>query len=106
MLIALAGAVAAGAAAGIVTERLVARPLAAAPILTLAVATLAVDEIIRFSLTKLASPNPRTVPPLLTKPTINIGGVVLPAHPLLIPVVSLRISLLLAALPRPAPFRV
>ena len=106
MLVALAAAVAAGAAAGIVTERLVARPLAAAPILTLAVATLAVDEIIRFSLTKLASPNPRTVPPLLTKPTLNIGGVVLPAHRLLILVVSLGISLLLAAFLRRSLFGV
>jgi len=106
MLIALAAAVAAGAAAGIATERLVARPLAAAPILTLAVATLAVDEIIRFSLTKLCSPNPRTVPPLWTKPTINIGGVVLPAHRLLILLVSFGVSLLLAAFLRRSLFGV
>jgi branched-chain amino acid transport system permease protein len=106
MVLALAAAIAAGAAAGIVTERLVARPLAAAPILTLAVATLAVDEIIRFSLTKLASPNPRTVPPLLTKPTLNIGGVVLPAHRLLILLVSFGVSLLLAAFLRRSLFGV
>jgi branched-chain amino acid transport system permease protein len=96
MVIALAAAIAAAAATGIATERLVARPLAAAPILTLAVATLAVDEIIRFLLTKLASPLPRTVPPLLTKPTIIIGGIVLPAHRLLILLVSFGVSLLLA----------
>jgi ABC-type branched-subunit amino acid transport system permease subunit len=96
MFIALAAAIAAGAAVGIATERLVARPLAAAPILTLAVATLAVDEIIRFCLTKLASPLPRTVPPLLTKPTIIVGGIVLPAHRLLILLVSFGVSLLLA----------
>ncbi|HVW32203.1 MAG TPA: ABC transporter permease [Acidimicrobiia bacterium] len=96
MLVALVAALAAGAAAGIATERLVARPLAAAPILTLAVATLAVDEIIRFSLTKLASPVPRTVPPLITKPTVIIGGIVLPAHRLLILLVSFGVSLLLA----------
>jgi ABC-type branched-subunit amino acid transport system permease subunit len=106
MLIALAAAIAAGAAAGIVTERLVARPLAAAPILTLAVATLAVDEIIRFTLTKLCSPNPRTVPPLWTKPTLNIGGVVLPAHRLLILLVSFGVSLLLAAFLRRSLFGV
>ena len=106
MVVALVVAIAAGAAAGIVTERLVARPLAAAPILTLAVATLAVDEIIRFTLTKLCSPNPRTVPPLLTKPTINIHGVVLPAHRLLILVVSFGISLLLAAFLRRSLFGV
>lgn len=96
MVVALAAAIAAAAATGIATERLVARPLAAAPILTLAVATLAVDEIIRFSLTKLASPLPRTVPPLLTKPTIIVGGIVLPAHRLLILLVSFGVSLLLA----------
>jgi ABC-type branched-subunit amino acid transport system permease subunit len=96
MVIALAAAISAAAATGIATERLVARPLAAAPILTLAVATLAVDEIIRFLLTKLASPLPRTVPPLLTKPTIIVGGIVLPAHRLLILLVSLGVSLLLA----------
>lgn len=96
MVAALAAAVATGAAAGVITERLVARPLAAAPILILVVATLAVDEIIRFSLTKLASPLPRTVPPLATKPTIMVGGIIVPAHRLLILVVSLGISLLLA----------
>ena len=106
MPIALAAAIAAGAAAGIVTERLVARPLSAAPILTVAVATLAVDEIIRFTLTKLCSPNPRTVPPLWTKPTINIGGVVLPAHRLLILLVSFGVSLLLAAFLRRSLFGV
>src|SRR5581483_1761349 len=37
-----------------------------------------------------------TVPPLWTKPTINIGGVVLPAHRLLILLVSFGVSLLLA----------
>ena len=106
MLVALVAAVAAAAAAGIVTERLVARPLAAAPILTLAVATLAVDEIIRFTLTKLCSPNPRTVPPLWTKPTLNIGGVVLPAHRLLILLVSFGVSLLLAGFLRRSLFGV
>jgi ABC-type branched-subunit amino acid transport system permease subunit len=106
MVIALAAAVTAGAAAGIVTERLVARPLAAAPILTLAVATLAVDEIIRFSLTMLASPLPRTVPPLLTRPTLVVGGIVLPAHRLLILLVSFVVSLLLGVFLRRSLFGV
>jgi branched-chain amino acid transport system permease protein len=96
LLIALAAAIAAGAAAGIVTERLVARPLAAAPILTLAVATLAIDEIIRFSLTKLSSPIPRTVPPLWNRAPFIVGGIVIPAHRVLILLVSLAVSLLLA----------
>ena len=106
MVLALVAAIAAGATAGIVTERLVARPLAAAPILTLAVATLAIDEIIRFSLTKLSSPIPRTVPPLWNRAPFIVGGIVIPAHRVLILLVSLGVSLLLAAFLRRSLFGV
>jgi len=100
MILAFVCGVGAGAAAGVVTERLVARPLAGASILIVVVATLAVDEIIRFFLVRLWGANPRTVPPLATRPTLIFGSIVIPAQRLLIFAVSLALSLGLALLLR------
>jgi len=96
LLVAFVVGVAAGAVAGVATERLVARPLASASILIVVVATLAVDEIIRFFLVQTWGANPRTVPPLATRPTLIFGSIVIPAQRLLIFGVSLALSLLLA----------
>src|SRR5581483_4933673 len=81
--VALPTALAVAVAAGIVTERLVIRPLGPS-LLTAVVATLAVGDMLTFAVVKVWGTGTRTVAPLVTRPTVIVGRIILPAHRLLI----------------------
>src|SRR5581483_7255127 len=101
--VALPTALAVAVAAGIVTERLVIRPLGPS-LLTAVVATLAVGDMLTFAVVKVWGTGTRTVAPLVTRPTVIVGRIILPAHRLLILAVAAGVAAAMSLLLRRSRF--